>query len=124
MLLVAGCSAAAPTIEASGTPRPSGLPSAPTPVSSPRATGRLGPAGTPAPDATLTPRPSGPSRLVEHGDRASGKVALTFTVGYRLDPAIEILGLLRSRGVSATIFMSGIVFDQVGTRAAAEAGAR
>jgi peptidoglycan/xylan/chitin deacetylase (PgdA/CDA1 family) len=47
-------------------------------------------------------------------------MALTFTVGYRLEPAVEILELLRDRGVSATIFMSGIVFDQAETRAAAE----
>lgn len=79
------------------------------------------PTGTPAPGATGTALPAGPSRLVEHGDRASGQVALTFTVGYRLDPAIEILDLLRSRGVAATIFMSGIVFDVDQTRADAEA---
>lgn len=64
--------------------------------------------------------PSGPSRLVDHGDRGSGEVALTFTVGNRLEPAVAILELPRSRGVPATIFMSGIVFDQGETRANAE----
>lgn len=80
--------------------------------------------GSPMPGApTATPTPptaAGPSRLVEYGDRGSKDVALTFTVGYRLDPAVEILELLRERGVAATIFMSGIVFDQDETRAAAE----
>lgn len=80
--------------------------------------------GSPAPSApapTPSPTPaSGPSRLISHGDRGSGKVAITFTVGYRLVPALEILELLRERGVAATIFMSGIVFDQDTTRATAE----
>lgn len=57
---------------------------------------------------------------MDHGNRGSGAVALTFTVGNRLEPAVEILELLRSRGVPATIFMSGIVFDQDDTRADAE----
>lgn len=41
-------------------------------------------------------------------------------MGYRLDPAVEILELLTERGVAATIFLSGIVFDQEETRATAE----
>lgn len=65
----------------------------------------------------------GPSRLAEYGDRDSNEVALTFTVGTRLDPAVEILELLTERGVAATIFMSGIVFDQKDTRASAERAA-
>lgn len=48
-------------------------------------------------------------------------MALTFTVGYRLQPAVEILELLSARDVPATIFMSGVVFDQAATRADAEA---
>jgi peptidoglycan/xylan/chitin deacetylase (PgdA/CDA1 family) len=57
---------------------------------------------------------------VSHGDRASGRVALTFTVGYRLEPAVEILELLAQRDVAATIFMSGVVFDRDETRTDAE----
>jgi peptidoglycan/xylan/chitin deacetylase (PgdA/CDA1 family) len=113
-LLVGGCSAASPTLDTRGSSRPSGSPSPPA-ASSLVSTGEL------APTATGTPLLTGPSPLVEHGDRASDQVALTFTVGYQLDPALEILQLLRSRGVPATIFMSGIVFDQDQTRADAEA---
>lgn len=47
-------------------------------------------------------------------------MALTFTVGYRMEPAVEILELLRDREVAATIFMSGVVFDVADTRADAE----
>jgi peptidoglycan-N-acetylglucosamine deacetylase len=100
-----GASAATPLPTeqpASPTPTPTFIPSSPSPQ-------------------TPVPTPTGArSRLVAHGDRASGQVALTFTVGYRLEPAAEILELLRERGVAATIFMSGVVFDQGATRAAAE----
>lgn len=117
--LVAGCEAtpterASPTIGTGpsgstssagpGPPRPqvaSPMPSAPT--------------TTPTP-----PTAAEPSRLAEYGDRGSNEIALTFTVGYRLDPAVEILELLTERGVAATIFMSGIVFDKEETRATAE----
>lgn len=112
-LLVAGCSTVAP------------VPQAPTPADSDR---RLSPPPTPPPTVLtptpsppqITPVPAGPSRLVDHGERGSTQVALTFTVGNRLEPALEILELLRSRGVPATIFMSGIVFDQDETRGDAE----
>ncbi len=117
ILVLAGCASSA-SPSASPTPSlgpasPSELPSAaPTATSAPT----LAPA-TPTPIATPV---GGRSQLVAHGDRASGQVALTFTVGYRLEPAIEILELLRERGVAATIFMSGVVFDQAETLADAE----
>lgn len=99
----------------SGSPTPIDDSMTPTSVagSSPVATAR--PATSDAP----TPLPAGPSRLVDHGDRASNEVALTFTVGYRLDPAVAIVELLRDRRAAATIFMSGVVFDRPETRATA-----
>lgn len=106
MILVAGCGATA-TDRAS--PQRS-------PTSSPAASAA---AAEPTTATTLVPA-AGPSRVVERGDRGSSGVALTFTVGYRLDPAVEILEFLQERGVAATIFMSGAVFDQDGTRAMAE----
>lgn len=119
MLLLAACSAGLP-------------PSVPTATTTGDASQTL-PAATSGP-GTPIPRPSrsaasstpggpdaqGPSRLVDHGDRSSRQVALTFTVGYRLEPAVEILELLIEAEVAATIFMSGIVFDQDETRADAE----
>lgn len=48
-------------------------------------------------------------------------MALTFTVGYELGPAAEILSILAARRVPATIFMSGVVFDRDESRADAEA---
>lgn len=118
MLLLAGC---ATTSTERGSPiagagQGDGASSAGSPTGSPPASATPG-----VPTSTPTPEPaSGPSRLVEHGDRTSSEVALTFTVGYRLDPAVQILELLRDRGAAATIFMSGIVFDQDETRPAAE----
>jgi peptidoglycan-N-acetylglucosamine deacetylase len=83
---------------------------------SPRAI--LSPAATARPPASATPAPvrAGPSQVVTHGDRESDEVALTFTVGYRLDPAVEIVELLRDRRAASTIFMSGVVFDRPATR--------
>lgn len=80
------------------------------------------PVATARPPAVATPTsiPAGPSRLVDHGERESDEVALTFTVGYRLDPAVEIVELLRDRRAAATIFMSGVVLDRSETRATAD----
>jgi peptidoglycan-N-acetylglucosamine deacetylase len=64
----------------------------------------------PTPIPLRTPRP-GVSQVVEHGDRQTNMVALTFTVGHRVEPAVGILELLTSREIPATIFMSGVVFD-------------
>jgi peptidoglycan/xylan/chitin deacetylase (PgdA/CDA1 family) len=99
-------------------------PGASTPPAVASAAPTVGASRTPAataspPAATGAPIPGGPSQLVEHGDRSLDEVALTFTVGYRLDPAIAILESLRERGGSATIFMSGVVLDRDETRATA-----
>lgn len=117
MLLVAACAATAPSSS-------NGPASTPTPPSSASSAPTATPTWTgPTGQASATPSgtaPAAPSRLVDHGDRESREVALTFTVGYRLEPAVEILRLLTAREVPATIFMSGIVFDQDETRAEAE----
>jgi peptidoglycan/xylan/chitin deacetylase (PgdA/CDA1 family) len=82
----------------------------------------LSPAATARPPASTTPAPvrAGPSQVVAHVDRESDEVALTFNVGYRLDPAVEIVELLRDRRAASTIFMSGVVFDRPGTRVVAQ----
>lgn len=113
-IALSGCAVDVSPAE-SGSTTPMDSPLTPTSVagSSPIATAR--PATSDAP----TPLPAGPSQLVDHGDRASNEVALTFTVGYRLDPAVAIVELLRDRRAAATIFMSGVVFDRLETRATA-----
>lgn len=54
-----------------------------------------------------TPLPDGSSLLVSHGDRGSTAVALTFDMGGRLDPALEIIDWLIAHDVRATIFPTG-----------------
>ncbi len=54
-----------------------------------------------------TPLAGGSSLLVAHGDRASTAIALTFDMGGRLDPALEIVDWLIAHEVRATIFPTG-----------------
>jgi peptidoglycan/xylan/chitin deacetylase (PgdA/CDA1 family) len=64
---------------------------------------------TVAPPAAGTLPPVGAaSVVVSHGDRSSRKVALTFDMGGRLDPALDILGYLIDSDVRATIFPTGL----------------
>jgi peptidoglycan/xylan/chitin deacetylase (PgdA/CDA1 family) len=58
-----------------------------------------------------------PSLLVSHGDRNRDGVALTFDMGGRVGDAIAIVNLLISRGVGATIFMTGETADSTATSA-------
>jgi peptidoglycan/xylan/chitin deacetylase (PgdA/CDA1 family) len=63
------------------------------------------------PTVTVPPTVSpsaGPSTVVSHGARDSPKVALTFDMGGRLDPAVEIMDWLTANGVKATIFPTGL----------------
>ena len=75
------------------------------------------PTSTPG-HATPAPVPGGPGLAVFHGDRSSSMVALTFDMGGRTEPAVEIMTWLREHGVAATIFMTGSSVD--GTAAGRE----
>jgi peptidoglycan/xylan/chitin deacetylase (PgdA/CDA1 family) len=71
----------------------------------------------PAPSPTAVPLrsippgptqdPSGASVVLAHGSRDSNAVALTFDMGGRLDPALEIVDWLIEHDVRATIFPTG-----------------
>lgn len=78
----------------------------PSPMTPPTA-----PPATPAPTTSgaATPRPSlsGAATVVRHGSRSTPTVALTFDMGGRLDPALDILGWLVANDVPATIFPTG-----------------
>ncbi|MBF8289071.1 MAG: LysM peptidoglycan-binding protein [Chloroflexi bacterium] len=63
----------------------------------------VGPTGTPA----ITPLPGGPAAVVSHGQRGTTQVALTFDMGGRLDPAVEIVQWLIDHEVHATLFPTG-----------------
>lgn len=94
------------------------------------------PSGTPASPGASAPRPTssstsplpsitGASRVVRHGDRSVRTVALTFDMGGRLDPALDIIDWLVANDVPATIFPAGrsattttqgrVILDAIGT---------
>lgn len=70
------------------------------------------------PAGAATPEPTadvGPSRLVRHGDRGDRRVALTFDMGGRVDPALDIVRWLIDHRVPATIFITGAMVESTAT---------
>ncbi|HXG40058.1 MAG TPA: polysaccharide deacetylase family protein [Candidatus Limnocylindrales bacterium] len=74
----------------------------PSPSPSPRPT-----VGLPSPPPPPSPPADRSSLLVTHGPRTWPGVALTFDMGGRLDPALEIVDWLVAHEVRATIFPTG-----------------
>ncbi len=70
-----------------------------------------GPSPTPRPSLDLPPGPTPPadgtSLLVGNGPRGGNGVALTFDMGGRLDPALDIVDWLIAHDVEATVFPTG-----------------
>jgi peptidoglycan/xylan/chitin deacetylase (PgdA/CDA1 family) len=85
-----------------------------------------GPLATPGASAPVTPAPGAGAIVVSHGSRDSTKVALTFDMGGRLDPALDIMGWLTEHGVHATIFPTGKsgTLTAIGRQAVQAAAAR
>ncbi len=73
----------------------------------------------PSPTATTppSPTPGGPGQIVEHGPRDTNAVALTFDMGGRVDPALDIMHFLLDNNVRATIFMTGAMAENPNTDA-------
>jgi peptidoglycan/xylan/chitin deacetylase (PgdA/CDA1 family) len=65
------------------------------------------PSPTAPPTPSITPIPTGPSRVVSHGRRGTDMIALTFDMGGRLEPAVAIMDWLIDNEVRATIFPTG-----------------
>lgn len=106
----AGTPSAAASAQASGTPgggadSPTALATRPPGTAVGSAT-RLPASATPARSPTATPRPAS-GEVVENGPREVRTIALTFDMGGRVDPAVEIIQWLIANGVSATVFMTG-----------------
>jgi peptidoglycan/xylan/chitin deacetylase (PgdA/CDA1 family) len=72
---------------------------------------------TPTPIVTVTPTPGAASVRVDHGPRDSVLVALTFDMGGRVDPALDIMNWLLDNDIPATIFMTGAIIDSPNTDA-------
>ena len=85
----------APTQGAVATPAPTSTP--PTPPST----------GAPP---TIGPQPTllaGPAAVISHGPRTARNIALTFDMGGRLEPAVDIVQWLIDHEVHATLFPTG-----------------
>ncbi|MCK9518755.1 MAG: polysaccharide deacetylase family protein, partial [Dehalococcoidia bacterium] len=110
------------------TPTATSSPVPDTPMPSPSAT--VTPTVAPTePPATATPTSQPPTAtpplpaegvLIEHGNRSSGMVALTFDMGGRVDPALDIMQFLIDNNVRATIFMTGAMAENQNTEAGRE----
>lgn len=77
------------------------------------------PTPTATPQATATPT-GGPSVRIDNGPRNSGAVALTFDMGGRVEPALDIMNWLVANEVRATIFMTGAMANNPNTDAGRE----
>lgn len=70
---------------------------------------------TPRPSLSLPPAPTPPTDgsglLVTHGPRASNVVALTFDLGGRTEPALDIVRWLVDHDVPATFFSTGTLAE-------------
>ena len=83
-----------------------------------------GPGGTPRPTpqptgAPTLPPTSAPAAVVSHGPRTVNSIALTFDMGGRLDPAVEIIRWLIDHEVHATLFPTGKTGSQTSQGVAA-----
>jgi peptidoglycan/xylan/chitin deacetylase (PgdA/CDA1 family) len=94
------------TVDDENPPSPSPPPATPIPTGSPDPSDL-----PPSAPATATPQPSPsplvPANVIGHGSRTSSTVALTFDMGGRLDPAVDIMNWLVAHQVHATIFPTG-----------------
>lgn len=81
---------------------PSPSPAPPTPQ--PRVTPSASAPATIVPSAASNPVPAA---IVSHGSRSSTRIALTFDMGGRMTPALDIVKWLMAHGVHATIFPTG-----------------
>ncbi len=65
------------------------------------------PSAGPSTGPGSTPVAGGPAAVVSHGPRGTTQIALTFDMGGRLDPAVEIVQWLVDHEVHATLFPTG-----------------
>ena len=79
------------------------------PPGTPGPTITLPPIGSPLP--AVTPTPGEPAIVLNHGPRGTNRIALTFDMGGRLDPALDIMAWLSAEEIHATIFPTGSTAD-------------
>jgi peptidoglycan/xylan/chitin deacetylase (PgdA/CDA1 family) len=86
-------------VDEANPPSPSPAPPSPTPGVT------AGPSGSPTSQASASVAPA--ATVISHGTRGTTKVALTFDMGGRLDPAVQIVQWLIDHQVHATLFPTG-----------------
>lgn len=96
---------ASATATATATPSPTEVPATPTPTEAP------------ATVAPTQPPVSEEGQVIEHGPRGTTQVALTFDMGGRVEPALDIMNWLIRNQVKATIFMTGAMTENQNTEA-------
>ena len=82
----------------------------PGPIGTPEPEPTLGPNPTTAPNPTTGPLPTtaaGPATVISNGPRSASNIALTFDMGGRLEPAVQIVQWLIDHDVHATLFPTG-----------------
>jgi len=92
-----------PGIEVDDTNPPTPSPGPATPA----ATVTAPPAPTPTTGAVATRLPAAPATVISHSSRTTPMIALTFDMGGRLDPAVDIVQWLIDHDVHATLFPTG-----------------
>lgn len=75
----------------------------PSDTTGPLPTDSAGPIGSPGSSTT----PAGPATVISHGSRTLPEIALTFDMGGRLIPAVDIVQWLIDHDVHATLFPTG-----------------
>jgi peptidoglycan/xylan/chitin deacetylase (PgdA/CDA1 family) len=90
-------------VDETNPPTPSPAPATPAPTTGAVAT----PAPTTAAVATPAPVVAAPATVISHGPRTASNIALTFDMGGRLEPAVDIVRWLIDHEVHATLFPTG-----------------
>lgn len=114
-----------PALTATATsPVPTATAATPTPAATSTATRTPTPPAATATPTRATPPTSTPppasGRLLSNGPRDSSFIALTFDMGGRVEPALDIMNWLIANRVHATIFMTGAMAENQNTEAGRE----
>lgn len=96
------------TVDETNPPSPSPPPATPSPSVGPTTGPSVAPTTSPRPSLGPSPSATAPAAtVVSHGSRTGGRIALTFDMGGRLDPAVQIVQWLIDHHVHATVFPTG-----------------
>ncbi|MGH2463165.1 MAG: polysaccharide deacetylase family protein [Candidatus Limnocylindria bacterium] len=110
VLAVAGCAPSASPVE-SAAPSPSAAPTVASPTPAPTPTPTLGPTPVASGCRAGNRVPTGEREIIGAAPQAGEAMALTFDMGGRLDPAIDIMNFLVANQVCTTLFPTGAMSE-------------